>query len=292
VEKTARAYAARDSEPFQSIAPGNWHKASRAVRMADGSNPMIEVSYHPNRWADLVLRQIRDAEILQAVDRPRLIFLEEPKPVFILGETVADVTVSECLKWTDLKQGGERVAQALERFGVLPLSSREAVRLFPSLWKSEKTARLDIAPEAETVARLLRHFPNNTLLFGKGRNKEATLCEYQAEAKEGGRSRLHRALIMAPPDQARAKLEALTGPLRTFALVPEWEALRAYIADREERAAIAEYEGGLDRDAAELVALGFPVSLPAPANAPAAPRDAEVQPAPSLPRAANDRWSG
>jgi len=290
VEKTARAYAARDSEPFQSIAGDKWHKQGRAVRMADGSNPVIEVSCHPNRWADLVLRQIRDAEILQALDRARLIFLEEPKPVFILGETVADVTVSECLKWIDLKQGGERVAQAMERFGVLPLSSREALRLLPALWKSEKTARCDIAPEAETVARLLRHFPNNTLLFGKGRIKDATLCEYQAAPKEGGRSRLHRALVVAPPADARAKLEALTGPLQHFALVPEWEALRAHIADREERAAIAEYDGGLDRPTAELVAIGR--AMPTPANAPEPPPAIELQAVTALTRVVNDRWAG
>jgi len=178
----------------------------------------------------------------------------------------------------------------MERFGVLPLSSREALRLLPALWKSEKTARCDIAPEAETVARLLRHFPNNTLLFGKGRIKDATLCEYQAAPKEGGRSRLHRALVVAPPADARAKLEALTGPLQHFALVPEWEALRAHIADREERAAIAEYDGGLDRPTAELVAIGR--AMPTPANAPEPPPAIELQAVTALTRVVNDRWAG
>jgi hypothetical protein len=76
-------------------------------------------------------------------------------------------------------------------------------------------------------------------------------------------------LIFAAPDQARALLERLTGPLTAFEVIehvpadPEAVAAQdAVQADRDariERAAIAEYDGGLVREDAERVAAGLPL---------------------------------
>ena len=73
-----------------------------------------------------------------------------------------------------------------------------------------------------------------------------------------------RALVWGPLSEARAKVEAVTGPLIAFDPVPEWAAVADMLDAAEERAAIhAEAETlsrhkGNDTEAPEALAQGRP----------------------------------
>ena len=265
IEAKARAYAANDPNagPFQSIGAGKWHKEARALRLGhNGGSEMIDVSCHPDPWAERVLKQVRDAEIMQAIDRIRLIYNVNPKTVIILAPVVLDITVNEVVPWAELKTGGTRIERAKAQSGVVPLSKHTARDLFPSIWQSDGAAQRDTAFIGEMVKSLLDQTPISISLIGKWSNKSARLIEYKPALKKGQkRAQTHRALVWAETaDEARAKLESLTGPLQAFAEVAGWiearDALQDSIDARAERVAIAEIDGGLSRADAERIADG------------------------------------
>jgi hypothetical protein len=211
VERIARAYAAQDPAPFESLRAAPYPEELRGIRTRDGAGRAIAVAYHPNEWADRVLRQIRDAEIEQAIDRPRPIFKEGPVEIVVMSPVALNLTVDHVTEWKDYRKGGSRIERALDQARVIPLSAREAARLLPDIWGGEKTARDDFEGEG-----LSRHSLNRTLYLQFDAIRNFTIATYRATARAGGRAHEHKALIAAPPAEARAVLEALTGPLREF----------------------------------------------------------------------------
>ena len=123
LEKVARAFAAGSPDSFISLNGARWPKEDRALRMRDNSLQEIKVMAHPDPWAERVLRQIRDAELLQAIDRTRPMFGQRVE-ILLLSPVVIDLTVDRVERWIDTKRGGQRALQALEGAGVLPLSGR------------------------------------------------------------------------------------------------------------------------------------------------------------------------
>lgn len=250
VELIARAFASQAGEPFQSIGANgsfpNYPTEPRPLRMRQGSPVVVKAAHHPDRWADRILSQIRDAEALQAIDRVRPIFKPDPVTVYVLAELCLDLTVDETCTWAELKAGGDRIARTVAQAGFLPLSPREAERLFPVIWKDKRTAGRDLKPVVETVENALQdtaqqvgqnanrtYYLQNAPLIG------ATLIKYRTAPKEGRRTRkATRALVWGPLSEARAKVEAVTGPLIAFDPVPEWQAVADALDAAEERAAI------------------------------------------------------
>jgi hypothetical protein len=274
VEQIARAFAAHDDAPFESLAGKRYPKAQRGIRKRDGSGHGIAVNFHPNAWADRVLKQVRDAEIVQAVDRIRPIFKDQPIEIILLSPVAVDLTVDQVTAWKDWRKGGTRIERALKQARVIPLSSREAARLLPDIWGGEKTARDDLS-----AAGLLRQNLNRESYLQFDAIRIGTVATYRAEAEPGKRSHEHKALIAAPPGQARAVLEALTGPLRHFEIIQVIEAdpAAAEAAEaREERIAIIMHDGGLSEAEAIRVADWLDVPDPPPAKAPAPDREQEA----------------
>jgi len=221
VERIARAYAAQDPALFESLKdPFERHKFRkypeqyRGMRTPSGAGRAIAVAYHPNAWADRVLRQIRDAEIEQAIDRIRPIYKSGPIEIVLFAPVALNLTVDHVTEWKDYRKGGSRIERALDQARVIPLSAREAARLLPDIWGGEKTARDDFEGEG-----LSRHSLNRTFYLQFDAIRNFTIATYRANARAGGRAHEHKALIAAPPAEARAVLEALTGPLRYFEVV-------------------------------------------------------------------------
>jgi len=214
VERIARAYAARDAAPFESLGAAPYPEEPRGIRTLSGAGRAIAVAYHPNAWADRVLRQIRDAEIEQAIDRIRPIFKDEPVEIVVMSPVALNLTVDHVTEWKDYRKGGSRIERAIAQARVIPLSSREAARLLPEIWNGEKTARDDFEGEG-----LSRHSLNRTFYLQFDAIRNFTIATYRVIARAGQRAHEHKALIAAPPDQARAVLESLTGPLRDFEVV-------------------------------------------------------------------------
>ena len=274
VEQIARAFAAHDDDTFESLAGKPYPKAQRGIRKRDGSGHAIAVNYHPNAWADRVLKQIRDAEIVQAVDRIRPIFKDHPIEVILLSPVAVDLTVDQVIDWRDWRKGGTRIERALEQARVVLLSAREAARLLPGIWADKRSADRDLKSDVLSGQTVNRNFylQNAPIRIG-------VVATYRGEAEPGKRAHEHKALIAAPPDQARAVLEALTGPLRHFEVVEVIEADPAAVEAaeaREERIAIAMHDGGLSLPEAVKVADGLHVPDPFPVKQPDPDREPEA----------------
>lgn len=270
VERIARAFAAYDDAPFESLDGKRYPKAQRGIRKRDGSGHGIVVNFHPNPWGDRVLKQVRDAEIVQAVDRIRPIFKDQPIEIILLSPVAVDLTVDQVVPWKDWRKGGTRSERALRQARVIPLSSREAARLLPGIWKDKRTADRDLKSGV-----LLGQTVNRTFYLQNAPIRIGVVATYRVEGEAGQRAHEHKALIAAPPAEARAVLDALTGPLRHFEIIEIIEAdpAAAEAAEaREERIAIAMHDGGLSEADAIRVADGLHVPDPLPAE-PAPPED-------------------
>jgi hypothetical protein len=104
IERLAGAYAAGDPEPLNRA--GAYTKAIRGRRLKGGGVEAEEIDTHPDPRCQAVLEQAREAEIVQAVDRLRLIHNSEPKRVYLLTSIPVDVTADRSLRWGELAEGG------------------------------------------------------------------------------------------------------------------------------------------------------------------------------------------
>ena len=112
--------------------------------MRDGTQRQTRVRVHPDRRVQAVVEQIREAEMVQAIDRLRLIHRARKETVVILCNIPLGIPVDELVTWRELAGDGRR-AQALEAcekngWEALPLAAAELARLFPELWATEKAA--------------------------------------------------------------------------------------------------------------------------------------------------------
>jgi hypothetical protein len=255
VERIARAYAAHGDADFESLGSNPYPETTRGIRKRDGTGHPVKVAYHPNTWAERVLRSIRDTEIEQAIDRIRPIFKTRAIKIVLLSPVAVDLTVDQVVSWSQFRQGGTRVERALKQARIVPLSGREAARLVPEIWANRTTAQEDLS-EARLLAISLNREPYLQILP----IRSGVVATYKTEAEAGKRSREHRVLIAAPPEKARAVLEARTGALREFQVVEVFEPDQATVEAaeaREERIAIAMHDGGLSEAEATRVADGI-----------------------------------
>jgi hypothetical protein len=112
--------------------------------MREGSERRVRGRVHPDWRVQAVVEQAREAEMVQAIDRLRLIHNEKRKAVYVLCSIPLDLPVDELVTWKQLT-GDRRLSNALtecdERgWDALPLAPRELSRLFPNLWGSGKAA--------------------------------------------------------------------------------------------------------------------------------------------------------
>ena len=74
-----------------------------------------------------MLEQIREAEMVQAIDRVRPVF--NRRKIFVLNNLPLDLTVDHALSWPELRPSN--FVRAFARFGVLPLSACDLPCCFP-----------------------------------------------------------------------------------------------------------------------------------------------------------------
>ena len=116
----------------------------RQYTMRDGTRRQVRVRVHPDRRVQAVVEQVREAEMVQAIDRLRLIHSEREKLVLILCNIPLAIPVDELVTWRQLTGDG-RLLKALETceengWEALPLAAKELTRLFPELWRTRKAA--------------------------------------------------------------------------------------------------------------------------------------------------------
>jgi hypothetical protein len=134
----------------------NYHAVTRRYLRRDGSTQAVRVSAHPDPRVQAVVEQGREAEMVQAIDRLRLIHSERRKTVYILCKIPLDIPVDELVTWEQLT-GDRRLSDALAEcdyrgWNALPLAAKQLHRLFPKLWATTKAAERWLAknpPDAD-----------------------------------------------------------------------------------------------------------------------------------------------
>jgi hypothetical protein len=205
IEALTRPFCATDAEPFIPI--GEYVLQSRGRRMRDGGANVVEVQVHPDARCQALLEQVREAEIIQAIDRVRPVF--NRRRIIVLTSLALDITIDKALPWTQLRPG--KFTHAFARYGVLPLSAADLARSFPDLWTSRKGAE-------EALRWAARKLPGETqidILFGITRVIFPNLLK-AAYRRKNQRGPAARALIRADLPDPRAVLEGLVGGLAKF----------------------------------------------------------------------------
>lgn len=229
LENKAAALHAADPEPIKRLNPEDgWPKEARALRMRDGSVQTVEVEVHPDPRVDVLLRQARDAEVAQNLDRSRPMFCASPRLLVIFGAVAADVTVDEVVTWAEFKSR-MRAARALAA-GALPLSISGAVNMHPGIWSkgsagNDQDLRNIISAISDKIAPSGSppQTPNSIPIWRTGGAKCLTVCRYRRVPRgaKGGDKVDLAAAVAGTADNARAILEKLTGPLERFEVVRE-----------------------------------------------------------------------
>jgi hypothetical protein len=153
-----------------------------------------------------VLEQIREAEMIQAIDRVRPIF--NHRKVFVLNNLPLDLTVDRAMTWPELRP--DKFAKAYARHGILPLSPGDLSHCFPDLWKSEAAAKDALRWWQKTggesqIDILFGGIP----LFSSG----ALRASYR---RKGQRGPLACALVRSDLSAPRSILKGLIGELVEF----------------------------------------------------------------------------
>jgi hypothetical protein len=201
LEDRARAFMVDDDGPFVSMddpAPKGWefkqwpYKATRMRRMRDGSLQPVEVEVHPDPRVQAVHEQVREAELLQAVDRLRSVWHQ--RQIVLLNDLCLNMTYDVVYRHKDIVAGGSVIDRLFRETGFVPLSPADLHGLYPGKFKTPKAAE-----------RALRNSPLN--LNGSSIWKVAVV-RYRREGQHGPEARL----LINPnrhPDVQAAAIEKL-----------------------------------------------------------------------------------
>ena len=205
IEALTRPFCATDPEPFLPV--GEYVLQTRGRRLRDPDAPNIaEAQVHFDPRCQSMLEQIREAEMVQAIDRVRPIF--NHRKVFVLNNLPLDLTVDHAVTWSELRPG--KFVLAFARYGVLPLSGHDLTRCFPDFWRTKKTA--------EDALSWLGKTPGESqidILFGRIRVFFAPPVK-AAYRRRGQRGPLACALVRSDLLDPRSILEGLVGELVEF----------------------------------------------------------------------------
>jgi hypothetical protein len=124
----------------------SYYVTDRMYETDDGCEAMlVKVQVHPDPRCNAVLRQIREAEIIQTLDRGRFMFDRETVcRVFILTSIpLPGVTVNRLVTAAALEP--TLIQVALARGGMVPMSGPQLHVSYPDLFGSPSTARRELA---------------------------------------------------------------------------------------------------------------------------------------------------
>jgi hypothetical protein len=156
-ERSAMAIWYDTKEPIELIPRDhngrlNYPRQLRPYITQDGSVTTERVACHPDPRVQAVVEQIREAEMLQAIDRLRLIHSDRRKTVYILCNIPLDIPVDRLVTWEQLIPD-RRLSRAIAKcdaqgWDALPLAAKALNAIFPELWDTPKAAQrwLDKSP--------------------------------------------------------------------------------------------------------------------------------------------------
>ena len=204
IEALTRPFCATDSEPFIPI--GEYVLQSRGRRMRNAGPNIAPVQVHPDPRCQAMLEQVREAEIVQAIDRVRPV--HNRRRIIVLTNLALDITVDRAVPWTELRP--DKFASAFARHGVLPLSAADLNRAFPDLWSTVKEADNALSYRGRNTLKT----PNYIFIWRiQGVFPDPLKATYRRINQRGPAA---HALVRADIPDPRAALEALVGELASF----------------------------------------------------------------------------
>jgi hypothetical protein len=135
----AYAGALTGAEPTKAAPTGNWYdRATRGIRLANGTGIGVEADEHPDPHAEAVRWQICEAELMQALGRARGVnrTAETPLDVCILTDVVLPVTVDEVVPWQEPSPTVEMLVE-----GIALTSPGDMAAAWPGVWATARAAK-------------------------------------------------------------------------------------------------------------------------------------------------------
>jgi hypothetical protein len=205
IETLTRPFTETDAEPFLPV--GEYVLQARGRRMRDPTMPnTVYVQVHPDPRCQAMLEQVREAEIVQGVDRVRPVF--NRRRIFVLTSLALDITIDQAPPWPELRPG--KFAHAFARHGVLPLSACDLTKAFPDLWATAKEAQNALTYAVKNTLKS----PNKDSIWRiQGVFQDLLEASYRRQNQRGPAA---RALVRADLPDPRAVLEGLVGKLVDF----------------------------------------------------------------------------
>ena len=151
VEAVARAYFAFDPRPFD-LGEGGYAVRRRALQDKMGGIHSVTIQVHLDARVNRVLWQMREAEVIQALDRVRAVrftrrvLLLNALDLRRLDDDPArpelGVPADRCMSWPEIRNGGNRAEAVLEASGgFLPVAPKALVHIAPEIFPSVEAAK-------------------------------------------------------------------------------------------------------------------------------------------------------
>jgi hypothetical protein len=212
IEDMMRALFGDDQEPLQFIEPDDagrkvWHQAGRRYRLHGTADPAL-VSVHPDPRAQTILEQTREHEMLQAIDRLRLIHRNRPARILILSNLPLDITVNRLTTWRELIPS--RLEQAAARADALPLSPAELARVYPDLWPTPNAAECDLRQQKRRHQERQEKTVKPQYILPIGDSRFSLTVRYW---RQKGQCKPYTALIADGGEHVQTVLESVVGPV-------------------------------------------------------------------------------
>lgn len=211
VENQTRAFLADEAEPLLPVS--RYVRQSRCRRMADKTTTVSEVEVHPDLRVQKMLEQIREAEIVQAVDRCRPIF--NVRHIWVLNSVVCDLTYDLIRSHSDLTAGGSRLERAWRFNGVIFTSPTDLSAANLNLWETATAAEEYVRRHLITVEVQNRYliWKTTVIKFAEGFGDQSHAYRYRVAGRRGPTP---TAYVSDRHSDPRAAVESLLGPLSMF----------------------------------------------------------------------------
>lgn len=146
VERQMRAVFYADATPLTFLAPDPktgrlmLPKRDGVIRTRSGATVKVPVSYHPDDRGDRIIRQVREAELMQAIARCRPVHrgAEVPCEVLILTNVPLPLVVDEVTTW---EQAIPDRFEQMRLAGFVPDVAADCAAAYPALWDSAEAVR-------------------------------------------------------------------------------------------------------------------------------------------------------
>lgn len=156
-------------DPRALLLTGAFERKPVGFRIRDGSKAGVMMDRHPDDRVERMRWQLTEAEIIQAIDRLRLVHRETPALIMLINEC-ATIPIDELGNYRRVAKRigtagagggpGARLLEVYKRLGnVLPVAPCWLAEKFPHLWKSENAVKMelrDVEKRGDGLASLLK----------------------------------------------------------------------------------------------------------------------------------------